>query len=331
MAERVRIATFNLENLDDVPNSQPGIMQRIAMMRPQLLRIQADILCLQEINSQEEGGIRKLSALDRLLAETPYQLYHRAFTTMKNSPQPYNERNLVTLSRFPILQASCLRHDPSSAPSYKKVMAIPMEQEAKPVEWERPILITHIDLGSGRMLCLYNCHLKSKIPSNFAGQKINDYTWKSVSAWAEGYFISSMKRVGQALQLRCAIDDVFTQAEVNDTPAFIAVAGDLNAAYDSVALSAIRGPVEETGNPQLSRRVMTPCELSVPESSRYSLLHLGKGQMIDHVLVSRDMLTYYTKTEIHNETLPDESGAFRTDTKFPESDHAPVIAEFYFP
>ena len=148
MAERVRIATFNLENLDDVPNSEPGITQRIAMIRPQLLRIQADILCLQEINSQEEGGIRKLSALDNLLADTPYQLYHRAFTTMKNSPQPYNERNLVTLSRFPILQASSLRHDPNLAPSYKKVMAIPMEQEAKPVEWERPIVVTHIDLGA---------------------------------------------------------------------------------------------------------------------------------------------------------------------------------------
>lgn len=331
MPEMVRIATFNLENLDNQQNIQPDLAQRIAIMRPQLLRIQADILCLQEVNSQEDGGMRKLSALDSLLENTPYQLYHRAFTTMKNSQQPYNERNLVTLSRFPILQASSLRHDPNTAPSYKKVMAIPIEQEAKPVEWERPILVTQIDLGNNQTLHLYNCHLKSKIPSNIAGQKINDYTWKSVSAWAEGYFLSSMKRVGQALQLRCTIDDVFTQAEVNGTSALIVITGDLNATYDSVALSALRGPVEETGNPQLGRRVMVPCELSVPESSRYSLLHLGKGQMIDHVLVSRDMLTYYAKTEIHNETLPDESGAFRTDIKFPESDHAPVIAEFHFP
>ena len=40
------------------------------------------------------------------------------------------------------------------------------------------------------------------------------------------------------------------------------------------------------------------------------------------------MLTYYRGTEIHNEVLPDESGAFRTDVKFPESDHAPVVADF---
>jgi exonuclease III len=50
--------------------------------------------------------------------------------------------------------------------------------------------------------------------------------------------------------------------------------------------------------------------------------------MIDHILASRALLTFYQGTEIHNEYLPDESGAFRTDVKFPESDHAPVVAEF---
>jgi hypothetical protein len=89
-----------------------------------------------------------------------------------------------------------------------------------------------------------------------------------------------------------------------------------------------RGPVEETGNPALLRRIMVPCELSVPESSRYTLLHLGKGEMIDHILVSRSLLALCRGTEIHNEALPDESVAFRTDVQFPESDHAPVVTEF---
>ena len=77
--------------------------------------------------------------------------------------------------------------------------------------------------------------------------------------------------------------------------------------------------------------MLVPCENTVPEPSRYSLLHLGKGNMLDHVLVSRSLLAHYRKTEIHNETLPDESGAFRTDVLFPESDHAPVVAEFEVP
>ena len=140
-----------------------------------------------------------------------------------------------------------------------------------------------------------------------------------------------MKRVGQALQLRCKIDEIFTHAEAVGIYPLIAIAGDLNADFNSVPVNASRGPVEETGNPELAERVMVPCEMTVPEPSRYSLLYLGQGQMIDHVLASRALMTFYRGTEIHNEFLPDESGAFRSDVKFPESDHAPIVAEFVLP
>ena len=60
------------------------------------------------------------------------------------------------------------------------------------------------------------------------------------------------------------------------------------------------------------------------------LFHHGRGTMLDHIMVSRALLVNYRSTEIHNELLHDESLAFRTDIKYPESDHAPVIAEFEF-
>lgn len=44
----MRIATFNLENLDDETGQDPSLATRVAIMRPQLDRIAADILCLQE-------------------------------------------------------------------------------------------------------------------------------------------------------------------------------------------------------------------------------------------------------------------------------------------
>src|SRR5262245_54388149 len=52
----VRIATFNLENLDDVPNEKPPWAERIRVMRPQLERARPDILSLQEVNGQEQPG-----------------------------------------------------------------------------------------------------------------------------------------------------------------------------------------------------------------------------------------------------------------------------------
>ena len=52
---KVRLATFNLENLDDVPGKKPTLAERIRVMRPQLERVNADILCLQEVHGQERA------------------------------------------------------------------------------------------------------------------------------------------------------------------------------------------------------------------------------------------------------------------------------------
>ncbi len=52
---RLRIATFNLENLDDKAEQKPKLAERIQVMRPQLIRLDADVLCLQEVHGQEEG------------------------------------------------------------------------------------------------------------------------------------------------------------------------------------------------------------------------------------------------------------------------------------
>jgi len=82
MTIRVRIATFNLENLDDVRGEKPGLEERIALMRPQLIRVDADILCLQEVHAQEKDNKRVLSALDEMLKETPYADFERVSTTV---------------------------------------------------------------------------------------------------------------------------------------------------------------------------------------------------------------------------------------------------------
>ena len=47
-----------------------------------------------------------------------------------------------------------------------------------------------------------NLQLKSKIPTDIKGHKLDEYTGRISSSWAEGFFISSMKRVGQASEAR---------------------------------------------------------------------------------------------------------------------------------
>lgn len=321
----IRVATFNVENLDDKAGQTPTLSERIAIMRPQLKRLNADILCLQEIHGQEQpGSPRRLLALEKLIEGTQYETFHKISTRTADNLQVYDERNLVILSRYPVVSYKQYKNEHIQPPLYRKLTAIPAEQEAKKITWERPILHAEIALPSGEHLHVINLHLKSRLPVVVEGQ-YSGYTWKTATSWAEGYFLASMKRVGQALETRVLVDKIFDL----DPEAQIIVCGDFNSANDNVPVQAILGNIENTNNAELSGRVLIPCENTIPQSSRYTLFHRGKGEMLDHLLVSRTLLGKYVKTEIHNETLHDESVAFATDKLFPESDHAPVVSEFY--
>jgi exonuclease III len=51
----LRIATFNLENFDDLPTA-PTLATRVELMQRELVRLRADVLCLQEVNSQDDDA-----------------------------------------------------------------------------------------------------------------------------------------------------------------------------------------------------------------------------------------------------------------------------------
>lgn len=328
MSIRLRIATFNLMNLDDRLDRLPSLEERIPILRPQLVRLDADILCLQEVCGQRGRGRKtRLDAMNRLLECTPYEGYKRVTTIDPATKEVFDHHNLVILSRYEILNYDQYLHEYAPAPRYKKVTALPEELEAREISWERPILHVRIKLPNNMILDVINLHLKSRRPTNIQGHKLTDRTWKTASGWAEGVFISSMKRIGQALETRILVDNLFDL----DPCALIAVCGDFNEEFDEVAIEAIRGDVENTGNMDLAMRVLVPTERNIPEPARYSLLHNGKGKMLDHILVSRTMLAYFRGSEVHNELLHDESIVFAPKIFYPESDHAPVIARFELP
>ncbi len=326
----LRIATFNMENLDISDDDyNPTLAERADVLRKNLLRFNADILCLQEIHGQELAShtsshpARDLSALDSVVAGTDYENYNRVHTVTSDNV-PYDKRNLVILSRFPVVEHRQYRNDKIDKLMYRKVTAQPAENEARELGWERPILYALVDHPQLGPLHIVNVHLKSRLASNVNGQKINNYTWSSASGWAEGYFLSSIKRVGQALETRALVDEIFDE----DLDARLLVCGDFNSEPGEVPVEAICGRVENTGNPALRSRVLIPCSLSIAESVRFSHFHHGHGNLLDHVLMSQSLLSMLNKAEIHNENLHDESLPFSYDSKFPESDHAGFVVEF---
>jgi len=322
----MRIASFNLESLDLPPKARVPLEVRAEILRPALQRLQADVLCLQEVNGQHvsgQGG-RSLLALERLLAETPYANYARVSTSKATGRGLADVHNLVTLSRFPIRAHEEVRHGFVAPLFYQLKTAIPPEEEARSVAFDRPMLLAHIEPPGCDALAVINLHLRAPLAAAIPGQKLEPFVWKSVAGWAEGYLLSAMRRAGQALETRLLLERLF-DAQPSGR---IAVVGDFNAEDHEVPIKLIVAAEENTGNPLLAQRSLVVLDRAVPADCRWSVLHHGRRQMLDHILASQALHGCFRSIEIHNETLSDELIGYGRHMCASGSAHAPVVAEF---
>ena len=157
-----------------------------------------------------------------------------------------------------------------------------------------PILMAEVETGGGNRLFVFNVHLRAPLATLIPGQKESAFVWKSVRGWAEGFFLSAIKRTGQALELRLAIDELLDA----DAHARIAVCGDFNAEDHETPLKIVIGAEEDTGNGLLAQRSMVVLDRSLPKDRRFSVLHHGQPQMLDHILVSRSLLATFRSNGI---------------------------------
>ncbi len=319
----LRIATFNLESLDEGPGVAPALEARLPILAPMLERLAADVICFQEVNAQpREGGKgRDFAALGRLLAAaglSGYAVVH----SEKRGAGPADHHNLATASHVPIEETHQLWHDLVPAPRHGYVTAGPALGADASLAWERPVLYTRLRAPGGETLHLYNVHLRAPLACPVPGQKEGAFAWKSIAGWAEGYYLSEIKRAGQAFELRLALDRLFDA----EPSAHVCIAGDFNAEEHHAPIEILRGEEDNTGNPALAARVMVPVERAVPASSRYSVIHQGRRQMLDHVMASRALMGHLRGCEIHNEALSDEVTAYGRPSSL--SYHAPVVAVF---
>jgi len=322
----MRIASFNLENLELASRSGVTIEERADILRPQLERLRADILCLQEVNGERSGHEerRSLHALDSLLKGTLYETFHRVTTSGPGGSGVADVHNLVILSRQPILAHRTLRHTSLPPITYCFVTADP-PAPSEPILFDRPILMAEIE-GAGRRIFVFNIHLRAPLATPIPGQKESSAVWRSVRGWAEGFFLSGLKRSGQALELRLALDTLL-DAEQH---AAIAICGDFNAEDHETPLKIVIGAEEDTGNGWLASRSMVVLDRTLPKDRRFSVLHHGRPQMLDHILISRSLYGHFSTIEVHNETLEDEViGGIKVQHSL-SSFHAPVVAEFLF-
>ena len=319
----MRIATFNLESLDLAPGGEEAFQRRAAVLRPQLDALQADILCLQEVNGQHVTGKkpRELTALTRLLAETSYGDYDLVATSGAAAGGVADVHNLVILSKRPAHRSEALRHRLVAPLTYQSVTAEPEAARAMTLQWDRPLLHAVYETEGGTDLHVINLHLRSPLAAPIPGQKLNAGTWGSLAGWAEGYFTATLKRSGQALEARLLVERIFDE----DPAALIAVCGDLNAGEEETPSRILQATLEDSGNAALAGRVLEPLELRLPEDRRFTVNHAGHRRMLDHILCSKALAATCSGIEADNESLPDETLMADDD---PRSNHAPLVAGF---
>jgi hypothetical protein len=185
------------------------------------------------------------------------------------------------------------------------------------------LLYAAIELGGGRRLWVVNLHLRAPVAAFLPGERLPDIGWRSVPGWAEGFFIASLKRVGQALETRLFIDRLFD----TDPKALIAVCGDLNAEAREMPVRLIEAAPGDTGNPALAgrRMVLLGEEGGAPEGA-HTMLHAGRPLRPDHILASPALAACLSGVDVLNDGLPDDTGPPR-----PQSVHAAVVATFGLP
>ncbi|WP_330084581.1 endonuclease/exonuclease/phosphatase family protein [Methylocystis iwaonis] len=312
----LRLATFNLENLDWSAAREAAFAQRRTALLPALAALDADVLCLQEVGAQKphKHSAREYLALDRLLADTPYRDYFRATSVRPGTSAPADVHNLAILSRWPIRATRQIHHNIVARWSWPP----PREGDVEPapivIEWDRPLLYAAIDLPTGAVLHVIDLHLRAPRPAPVATARGEG----SSKSQIEGQFIAAQKREGQALEARLFVETLFDA----EPEARIAICGDVNADEYDAPTRLLRGGDNEL---QQGARALAPLEERVEAARRYTVLHAGRPKLIDHILASPALAAAWRETRILNEGLQDEVFA-------PEpvlgSLHAPIVAAF---
>ena len=113
-----------------------------------------------------------------------------------------------------------------------------------------------------------------------------------------------------------------------DPARLIAVAGDFNAEDYGPTLRLAVASEEDLGASDLAAHSLIVLDRAISADRRWSVLHHGREQMLDHILASRALYGHFRSIEVHNEGLGDEALGYGKGMHSAASYHAPVIALF---
>jgi endonuclease/exonuclease/phosphatase family metal-dependent hydrolase len=299
------IATFNLKNLlEPSTDAQRAVLpEKLETLARMLAACDADVVGLQEVGSA--------AVLEQVLERMP-------------SRGGYGEPVMGTadsrgiacalVSRLPLAWA----HVHTAA-----ALGFPVFQDGDPLPFgERIPLrrgVVHVRVpasGLGEVHVLV-AHFKSARPVR-ARDAAGEYRRSTTALGrAESSVRSQVWRAAEGLFVRSRVDDVLaTQPD-----ALVAVVGDLNDVLESSAVGAVRsrGPGE-----------LFDASSAIEPARKYTTMHGGRRQQIDHVLVTEALHARVAGARILNEALREHEPLPESGDEIPtaDSDHAPLVVRF---
>ncbi len=305
----MKIATHNIEFLfgegvhthsgKEWNYTKEHVEARIEHFSRLFSEIDADILLLQEIASKD--------VIERIIARTGID-YSYFFGT----PDQNGVGNVVLY-----------KQKDTVGKSIPAVASLPVFVEGDSDTlgariWSRRDFV-HLEMTwNGHRLHVVNVHIKANflVPEKNTINEVKPMT--SQIAMADGLIRSEVFRFSQAKKLRELINTFFAA----DPEAFVVVGGDYNAEENHSVYRIIQGVQVDAPDTLLGAGER------VEAAERFSSLTttLGRKRLLDHVLISKGLMSHLTSVQILNKDISEIKNSAPNPTLV-GSDHAPVIIE----
>jgi endonuclease/exonuclease/phosphatase family metal-dependent hydrolase len=323
-----KVTTWNLENLFE-PNADSGdavwgkYQQKLHGLADVILNINPDVLAVQEVGSSAAFN----DLIDLLQGRYPHH-------TLSANPDSRGIR-VGFLCKLEIEKTEDILAFPEVG-----ISKVPgLDQQGNVIEvtsFGRGALRIQIVLNSVLPVSLITAHLKSKLLTYPSAPDTPRFSPQNENERARVAGMALLKRTAEAVALRIKTNELL---EGNAQQAVV-VLGDMNDVPDAATTQILQGPGgSEIGTLGFNRpdqgddtRLFNLANL-IPEEKRFSRIYNGRKELIDHILVSQELLPGQPRKlpvldSLVNNSLPSISDDPRGTQGERISDHAPITATF---
>ncbi len=308
----IKLMTWNVENLFR-PETGSGSLYKTKLegLAKGITQLAPTVIAVQEVGSVEalEDLLARLNgtwhyALSQFPDERGIRVGFISRSTL------YDPEDIVTLpEQFFALQAG--------------------DQKTMATRVKRGSLAVSIKAG-GQDIRLVTAHLKSKLVSYPGGR----FAPRDENERARYAAYALFRRAAEAVTVRTYCN-TYLAGKIESRP--LALLGDMNDEPQAATTQILVGPLgSEIGSAGESRpdegdrhRLFNLAPL-LPEHERQTRVYRGRGELIDHIFVSKALLGRLDKSSVHAPRaaeLPSIDDSPRPPKDEP-SDHAPIVADF---